>query len=144
MTSADFDGLLLFLRQLSQLYQGLGPIDPPPHYEPEAIKFTEPLKPPTLPYYPFDPSAPPPWLQPGWRAPELVVFRLTDKQLTEIHNSVTKGVEHPGLASKDTLVGLLARCLSEIEPETKPIDLMAYLFNVRAFLASPIPSTHLS
>ena len=128
----------MFYRQLSQLYQGLGPIDPPPHYEPEAMKFPEPLKPPTLPYYKFDPSAAPPWEQPGWRAPELVVFRLKDTQLTEIRNSATKGIEHSKVTSVDTLVGLLARCLSEIEPETKPIDTMAYLINVRAFIASPV------
>ena len=128
----------MFYRQLSQLYQGLGPIDPPPHYEPEAMKFPEPLKPPTLPYYKFDPSAAPPWEQPGWRAPELVVFRLKDSQLTEIRNSATKGIEHSKVTSVDTLVGLLARCLSEIEPETKPIDTMAYLINVRAFIASPV------
>ena len=47
ITSVDGSGFLLFFRLLSQLYQGLGPIDPPPYHEPEAIKFSEQQKGPT-------------------------------------------------------------------------------------------------
>ena len=70
---------------------------------------------------------------------EFVAFRLTAAQLTEIHNSVTKGIEHPKMTRVDAVVGLLARCLSEVEPESKPIDTISYLVNVRAFVASPVP-----
>jgi len=138
-TPDDEFGFLMFFKQLSHLYRGLGPIDPSPYYEPEAIKFPEPLKPPSPPYVRFDPSAPPPWAQPGWIAPEFIAFRLTDAQLTEINNYVTNGMEYSRINGMDTLVGLLARCLSEVEPEIKPIDTISYLVNVRAFLASPVP-----
>ena len=45
--SVDGSGFILFFRHLSQLYQGLEPIDPPPYHEPEAIKFSEQQKGPT-------------------------------------------------------------------------------------------------
>jgi len=139
MTSVDAHGFLVFFKQVSQLYQGVGPIDPPPYLEPEAIKFAEPLKPPSPLFDRLDLSAPLPWTQPGWRAPEFVGFRLTDTQLSEIHNSVAKGNEDSRITRMDTVVGLLARCLSEIEPESKPIDTISYLINVRAFLTSSVP-----
>jgi len=138
VTTVDGSGFLLFFRHLSQSYQGLGPIDPPSYHEPEAIKFTEPLKIPTSLCDRFDLSAPLPWKQPEWKAPEFVAFRLTDTQLTEIRNFVTKGIEGSKIARMDTVVGLLARCLSEVEPESKPIDTISYLINVRPFLASPV------
>jgi len=131
-TSVDGSGYLLFFRHLSQLYQGLGPIDPPPHYEPEAIKYPESLKVP-LPLR--DSAASPPWKQPEGEAMDFVAFRLTAAQLTEIHNSVTKGMEHPRITRMDTVTGLLARCLSEVEPESKPIDTISYIINVCAFVA---------
>ena len=137
-TSVDGTGFLLFFRQLSQLYQGLGPIDPPPYHEPEAIKFAEPLKTPSAP--PFDrvdPSAPPPWEQPERKAMDFIAFRLTAIQLTEIQNSVTKGIENSKITRMDAVIGLLARCLSEVEPESKPIDTISYMINVRA-LVTPL------
>jgi len=139
MTSDDGSGFLLFFRQLSQSYQGLGPIDPPPYLEPEAIKFAEPLKAPSPLFDHVDSSVPPPWEQPGWRAPEFVAFRLIDTQLTEIRNFVMKGIKHPRITRVDTVVGLLARCLSEVEPESKPIDNISYIIDVCASLASPLP-----
>ena len=142
VTTVDGSGFLLFFRHLSQSYQGLGPIDPPPYHEPEAIEFTEPLKTPTPLYDRFELSAPHPWKQPEWRTPEFVAFRLTDTQLTEIHNSVTKGIETPRITRMDTVVGLLARCLSEVEPECKPIETMSYLVNVRPFVAPPYILAH--
>jgi len=127
----------MFFRQLSQLYRGLGPDDPPPYYEPEAIKFPEPSKPPSPTYHRYDLSAPPPWERPERKAMEFVAFRLTATQLTEIHNSVTKGVKTLRITRVDIVVGLLARCLSEVEPESKPIDTISYVVDVRGFVASP-------
>jgi len=46
MILVDGSGGAMSYDHLPQLYQGLGPIGPPPAYEPEAIKFPEPLKPP--------------------------------------------------------------------------------------------------
>jgi len=66
---------------------------------------------------------------------EFIAFRLTATQLTEIHNSVTKGIEHLRLTRMDIVTGLLARCLSEIEPESKPIDTISYVVDVRALVA---------
>jgi len=131
--SVDGAGFLLFFRQLSQLYQGLGSIDPPPHHEPRAIKFAEPLKPPSPLWDRFGPSDQSPWEQPERQAMEFVAFRLTAAQLTEIHNSVTKGIEHPKTTRVDAVVGLLARCLSEVEPESRSIDTISYVVDVRAF-----------
>ncbi|KAF9647752.1 hypothetical protein BDM02DRAFT_2523331 [Thelephora ganbajun] len=128
----DGFGLLIFLKLLSRLYQGLEPIDPPPHYEPEAIKFTEQSETPSAALKIYDLSVPPPWEQPERKAMEFVAFQLTAAQLTEIHNSVTKGVEHLRISRVDTVVGLLARCLSEVEPESKPIDTITYVINVCA------------
>ena len=139
MTSDDGYGFLMFFRHLSQLYQGLGPIDPPPYYEPEAIKFAEPSKILSSLFAHVDPSAPSPWEQPEWRAPEFVALRLTDTQLTEIHKSATKGREHPRTTKVGTILGLFARCLSEVEPESKPIDTISYVINVRPVLAPPPP-----
>ena len=134
-TSVDGSGFLLFFRHLSQLYQGLGPIDPPPYYEPEAIKFPEPPKAPSPVSNRFE-TAPPQWKQPERKGMEFVAFRLTAAQLTEIHKSVTKGIEHPRITRMDAVTGLLARCLSEVEPESKPIDTISYVVNVRTLLAS--------
>ena len=140
-TSDDATGFLLFFKHLSQLYQGLGSADHPPYHEPEAIKFAEPLKAPSPLFVRVDPSVPPPWEQPEWKTPEFVVVRLTDTQLTEIHNSVTKGMEHLRTTKTDTMVGLLAQCLSEVEPESKPIHTISYLIDVRTFAASPASSS---
>ena len=130
--SVDGSGFMMFLRLLSQRYQGLGPIDPPPYYEPGAIKFTEPSKAPSPVFNNYDPSAPPPWERPEVKAMEFVAFRLTAAQLVEIHGSVAKGMEHLRMSRVDTVVGLLARCLSEVEPELEPIDTVSYVINVRA------------
>lgn len=66
---------------------------------------------------------------------EFIAFRLTAAQLTEIHNSVTKGMKHLRIARANIVVGMLARCLSEVEPESKPIDTISYVANVGAFVA---------
>ena len=140
MSSVDGSGAVLFFKLLSRLYQGLGPIGPPPYYEPEAIKFMEPLRPSSPICDCFDPlAAMPPWEQPERKAMEFVAFRLTATQLTEIHDCMMKGKEHPKITRMDTLVGLLARCLSEVDSESKPIDTILYVVNVRSsvsFLAT--------
>ena len=137
MASVDGPGGLVFLRQLSQLYQGLGPIDPPPCYEPKAIKFPEPQKPPSPIYRRYDLSASPPWEQPERKAMELVAFRLKPTQLTELRNYVAKATGQPRITRVDVVVGLLAQCLSEVEYESKPIDTISFVTIVRSFVASP-------
>ena len=137
MVSVDGAGALYVVRLMSQLYQGLGPTDPPPHYEPKAIKFPEPSKPPSPIYRLYELSAPPPWEQPERKAMEFVAFRLTTSQLTELHDSVTKGLKHLKITRVGLVIALLAQCLSEVEPESKPIDTISYVVNVRPFVASP-------
>lgn len=134
MASVDGTGFLLFFRHLSQLYQGLGPIDPPPYYEPEAINFPEQPKVLSQLSNPLDSEAPS-WKQPEMKTVESAAFRLTAAQLTEIHTSVTKGIDHSRITRMDTVVGLLLRCLSEVEPESKPIDTILFTVNVRRFAA---------
>ena len=126
----------MFLNHLSQLYQGLEPIDPPPYYESRAIKFAEPLRTPLPMYRRYDLSAPPPWEQPERRAMEFVAIRLSATQLTEIRNSVTKRMGRSGITRMDAVVALFARCLSEVEPESKPIDAVSYVINVRVYPSS--------
>lgn len=123
----------MFLRLLSQLYQGLGSIDPPPYYEPEAIKSGDPMETPSQIFHLYDPLSPP-WEHPERKSMEFTAFRLTTAQLTEIHNTVTKGMEHLRISRVDIVVALLAFCLSEIEPESKPIDTISYVINVRVFI----------
>ena len=127
----------MFLNHLSQLYQGLVPIDPAPYYEPKAIRFSEPVRDPSPTYRRYDLSVPPPWEQPERKAMEFVAIRLTATQLTEIRNSVTKGMRQPGVTRIDVVVALFARCLSEVEPESKPIDAVSYVVNVRVSITSP-------
>ena len=141
MIPVDASGLLPFLRLLSQLYQGLDPLDPPPYYEPEAIKLTELSGVPSP-----APSGIPMWspaevpLREPPKAMEFVGFRLTAAQVAGIHNAVTKGMEHLKVSRVDTVVGLLARCLSEVEPESKPIETLSHLINVCASICvSSIP-----
>jgi len=68
---------------------------------------------------------------------EFVAIRLTATQLTEIRNSVTKEMGQPGITRIDVVVALFARCLSEVEPESKPIDAVSYVVNVRVVITSP-------
>jgi len=126
----------MFMRQISQLYQGLGPIDPPPYYEPRAIKFPEPSKTPSPVHDRFDPLGPPPWEQPAKKTMDFVALRLTATQLTEIHNSATKRMKSPRITRMDIVMGLLAQCLSQVEPESKPIDTVSYVVNVGVFVSS--------
>ena len=134
---------MLFGGLLSRLYHGVEPTDPPPYYEPEAIKFTEPPKAPLLKHPRlYDPPAPPPWERPERKALEFVAIRLTAAQLTEIHNSVMRGMEDLKISRADLVVGLLARCLSEVEPESEPIDTVLHMINVRAFIYLPSESSY--
>lgn len=137
MISVDASGLLMFLGLLSQLYQGLGPISPPLYYEQEAIKLPDPLTPPLQVLHRFDPSTTPPWELPERKAMDFVGFRLTPTQLVEIHGTVAEGQESLWLSRVDVIVGLLARCLSGIEPEAKPIDTILNVINVRTFIIFP-------
>jgi len=62
---------------------------------------------------------------------ELIAFRLTTLQLAEIRNYVTKGVGQSRITRVDVVVALLAQCLSEVETESKPIDTISYVVDVR-------------
>ena len=118
----DGSGFMLFLGLLSQLYQGLEPVDPLPYYEQEAIKFTEPSgssSPATSVRGQFE-----------GEAMEFVGFRLTAAQVAGIHNAVTNGVTHLKISRVDTVVGLLSLCLSEVEPESEPIDTISHVVDV--------------
>ena len=140
MIPVDGTGLLFFLRTLSQFYQGVRSADPLPYYEPEAIRFPDPLDAPSAVLSRYDPSSPPPWEHPDRKAMDFVAFRLTATQLAEIHGTVTQGREYLRISRVDVVVGLLARCLSEVEPESKPIDTVLNVVNVGQF-TSQFPTT---
>lgn len=137
MIPVDGTGLLFFLRTLSQFYQGLGPIDPPPYYEPEAVRFPDPLNEPLVVLHRYDPSIAPPWERPDMKAMDFVALRLTATQLAEIHGTVTQGKENLRISRVDVMAGLVARCLSEVEPESKPIETILNVVNVRPFDHQP-------
>jgi hypothetical protein len=118
---------------LSRSYQGLESVDPPLYYEPEAIKFPDPSEDPSPIFELYDPSAPHPCELPERKAMEFVALRLTAAQLAEVHGMVTKGKEYLRISRVDVVVGLLARCLSEVEPESKPIDTILNVVNVCLF-----------
>ena len=63
---------------------------------------------------------------------QLVAFRLTAAQLADVHRTVNRGKEHLRISRVDVVVGLLARCLSDVEPESKPIDTIINVINVRS------------
>lgn len=71
---------------------------------------------------------------------EFVAFRLTAMQLAKIHGTVTRGKEHMRISRVDVMAGLLARCLSEVEPESKPIDTILNVVNVRPFNQRFLPA----
>ena len=75
---------------------------------------------------------------------EFVAFRLTATQLTDIHNSVTKGAKHLRITRAGLVIALLAQCLSEVEPESKPIDTVSYVVDVGSFITSPATRLTLS
>ena len=124
----DGTGVLMFLKTISQFYQGLGPVDPPPYYEPEAIKFPEPSTSLTA-IEPFDPSGSFPWERPHRKEMEFVAFRLTASQVAQIHGTIAQGKEHLRISRADVLTGMLARCFSEFE--SKPIHTILSVVNVR-------------
>jgi hypothetical protein len=68
---------------------------------------------------------------------DFVGFRLTATQLVEIHGTVTEGQETLWLSRVDVVVGLLARCLAEVEPESKPVDTVLNVINVGTFIIFP-------
>lgn len=129
----DGYGYIFFLDFVSQYYQGLEPVDSSVYYVPKAIEFPDPSKDPSPIYELFDPSAPHPSELPSRKAMDFVAIRLTAAQLAEIHGTVTKGKEHLRISRVDVVVGIVARCLSEVEPESKPINTIMHVVNVRQF-----------
>jgi len=75
---------------------------------------------------------------------EFIAFRLTTLQLAEIRNYVTKRMGQSRITRVDVVIALLARCLSEVEPESKPIDTISYVVDVRSSVASPVTRLTLS
>ena len=140
MDIVDAAGAIMFYETISQFYQGLGPIDSPLWYEPEALKFPETNTQFTV-LDRFDPLGPAPWDRPDRRAMDFVAFRLTSAQLAEIHATTTKGNENLRVSRADLLTGLLARCFSEIE--SKPIKTIWNVINVRLLVAVPMARLNL-
>lgn len=73
---------------------------------------------------------------------EFVALRLTATQLAEMHATVTKGTEYLRISRVDVIAGLLAQCLSDVEPESMPINTILNMVNVRPF-DRPFPTTRL-
>ena len=130
--------VLQFLRLLSQNYQGLEPLDPPPSYEkPPAYPFNPddygdiPL-PDYTHFYPFRET--PPHLEPGRKKPDRVKIRMTASQVAQVQKGVVAQCpdENPPIISRqDVVVALLAYCVSKSDPETAPVQHISTIVMVR-------------
>ncbi|GJE85403.1 hypothetical protein PsYK624_014820 [Phanerochaete sordida] len=134
----DGFAVLMFLRLLSQNYQGLEPLDPPP-------SFTAP------PRYPFNPAdhndipsyhykylyplrEVPPHMEPGRKKPVRVDLRLRAEQIAQLHKGVLAQCPEsnpPILSRQDVLSAIVAYCLSKADPEAPPIQHISTLFMAR-------------
>lgn len=124
----------MFLGAVSQFYQGLSPINPLPYYEPEAVKFPEPLA-PFVAADRYDLSGPFPWEHPDRKGLEFVAFRLKASQVAQIHSTIAEGKEHLRISRADVLTGIIARCFLEIEPW--PIHTILSVVDVRPRIVFP-------
>lgn len=122
------------MRLLSQTYQGLPPLDPPPVYEEPSgsCSYTD-LSPVETPChnstYPI--GRPPVQTQ----EPVRLDFRLTERQTQELKEAVrrmgpTKQDGMRWLSRQDCLVALLAKCISIADSTSAAVDTIHTLLNV--------------
>jgi hypothetical protein len=136
---------LRFLRLLSQYYQGLDPLDPPPSYQPFA-----------KPALALDMSnaqgssmpedlyrlgtVPLPWKDPA-RGPLLVRvnLRFTATQIRAIRQAFNEVDNADGstlrFSRQDVLVALLAHSISQADSDMPPIHYITVIVNVRTYFS---------
>lgn len=125
------DGFVVysFLRLLSQNYQGLEPLDPPPSYaQPPRYPFNQAdygeIPAPDFAHF-YSLRGVPPHLEPGRTKPVRVDFRLTAAQVAELQRGVLAQCPDgalPVLSRQDVLIALIAYCTSKADPASPPVQ----------------------
>ncbi|GJE85414.1 hypothetical protein PsYK624_014930 [Phanerochaete sordida] len=136
-----------FLRLLSQNYQGLAPLDPPPSYTtPAPVPFNAAdygaIPHPDYAYF-YPLRGVPPHLVPGGKKPVRVDIRLTAAQIAELRAGVLEQCterDAPRLSRQDVLVALLAYCLSKADPDNPPIQHICTIVMSRGIPPRPMSS----
>ncbi|GJE85405.1 transferase family-like protein [Phanerochaete sordida] len=136
--------VLSFLRLLSQNYQGLEPLDPPPSYAApprlpfNAADYGEIPYPDYQHLYPLRGVAP--HVEPGRKKPLRLDLRLTAAQIAAIHKGVLAQCPEsspPILSRQDVLVALVAYCLSKADPQAPPIQHISTILMSRGIPPRP-------
>ncbi|KAI0685145.1 hypothetical protein BC835DRAFT_547471, partial [Cytidiella melzeri] len=148
-THALGDGfvMLQFVRLLSQHYQGLQPLDPPPRYDNERYRpssadmeeYGEIPIPDLDHVYPLRETAP--HNRPERIKPEQLSIRMTAFQVRQLHKNVQTQVRElePQLAlsRQDVLVALLVYCISHAEAKLPAIQHISNLIMTRGIGSKP-------
>lgn len=129
---------LRFARLLSQSYQGLAPLDPPPTYDPVPTYpfILEQHGNITIPDYMhfYSLRGPPPYGAPGRRTSVPVTIRLTTAQIDQLHKGVvaqSQDVTQPRISRQDALGAFLAFSTSKADPDATPIQHIISMTMVR-------------
>ncbi|KAI0765761.1 hypothetical protein BC629DRAFT_908570 [Irpex lacteus] len=143
----DAHVILHFARTLSQYYQGLEPVDPPPSYTHERSSLDSinldayaniPL-PGIKHLYPMRET--PPHYHPERVQPVKLTLRLLASQIKQAHAvaqaEIRKNNPKAFLSRQDVLVGLLAYSLSHAEPDIAPVQHITSLFMTRGIGSKP-------
>lgn len=134
-----------FARLLSQNYQGLKPLDPPPSYAPipdypfDADKYSGIRLPDQENYYPL--RGVHPLLEPGKEKFVLVNIRLTAAQILQVQAGVLAqcpGAAPTRLSRQDILAALLAHCMNKTDASTPPIRRINTVVNVSILVLLPV------
>lgn len=127
-----------FARLLSQNYQGLEPLDPAPTYDRAPPQPFDPEKYKGIPLpdcmYHYSFRSTPPHLEPGRKKPDRIDIRLTAGQIAQINKGILAQCPDgntPILSRQDTLVAVLAYCISKADPDSPPVQHISTILMVR-------------
>jgi hypothetical protein len=137
------------MRSISQKYQSLEnhlislsyDLPPPLDVSPESVQA---VRTPWL-NHPYPIGTTPDHLDPTKSTPSMRVdFRFTAEQLVELRNIVTalapqSEVPATRLSIQDTLVALIAACITRADTDSPPIRTISYTINVSHYMSS-LPS----
>ena len=133
---------LQFVRLISQYYQGLESLDPPPSYAPRPMYSTDLGSdcyeiPSLLAEQPFPlRDLYNPCLAPQDTEPVRVDFRLTGSQISQLQKAIqVMGHDdtQPRLSRQDVIAALLAHCITKADTESPPISHVGSIIDVRFF-----------
>lgn len=140
--------MLHFARTLSQYYQGLAPLDPPPDYTYERVSLNS-VNPKTLTDIPlpdikhvYSMRETAPHNDPIRITPVQLTLRLKAAQIKRIHAAAQEEIRRKDprafLSRQDVLAALIAYSLSHAEPDMAPVQ------NIISILMVCVPVTYSS